>query len=221
MVRSLPGGFYRQFLPVGASPAPGSGHLPTPAYRAPEAVSAPQDTLQPRPGRERLESWPRVISGESLNLSFPFGLSSYSQLSARTPPLRLTCRMGSLPSEAAQVSTQSHRATASSALLSILHLAPGAEPSSRARTLSRSLAREEVTQAVCAQRLRTWESAGHRRPRLQPRLQRCPRTPVSQVIPAAGRNLSCQVAPGAIEANTTYTLGVPRTQCRARALAKP
>lgn len=45
------------------------------------------------------------------------------------------------PTEAARVSTQNHRATASSsALLSILHLALGIEPSSQARTLSRSLA---------------------------------------------------------------------------------
>lgn len=89
---------------------------------------------------------------------------------------------------------QSHRATASSALLSILHFALGTEPSCQAQTLSRSLARKEVTGAVCAPQCRTGESAGHPRPGSSRGCKRRPRTPVSQVIPAVGRNLAFPLA---------------------------
>lgn len=41
--------FYCLFLPVEASPAPAKGTFLLPPTQRPEAASAPQDTLQPKP----------------------------------------------------------------------------------------------------------------------------------------------------------------------------
>lgn len=89
-------------------------------------------------------------------------------------------------------------------MLSILHLALGTEPSSQARTLSRSLdpQRSHGSDTRPAAQDRGERGAGTHW--LRPQLQRYLRTLASQVIPAAGRNLSflfCQVA-----SCSTYTL---------------
>lgn len=118
--------------------------------------------------------------------------------------------MGSLPTEAARVSTQSHRARASSALLSIPHLAPGAMPRNQAPVLFLVLLREKGAEMEPAQPRR---ASGRS---LQERL----RCQSERMIPAAAGQLlafrGAQVMPRAGRGNATIHLRLsrsPGTQC--------